>query len=75
MQVSGAATTSNTDTVTLDIPKSEVAMMSKKGYSLVYQYRNSYLMNALMISGRTSLGHGISKHKVNEETKMAPGHF
>ena len=59
MQVLAATTTSNTYNVILDISKSEVAMLAKKGASLVDQGGNYDSMNDLMISGCTSLGHGF----------------
>ena len=68
MRVLVAATKSDTDTVNLEIPKSQVYMMSKKGYNLVGQGGNSYSMNALMLSGHPSLGLGISNPTVNGDT-------
>ena len=41
---------------------------TKNGDTLVDQGGNSYSMNALMISGCTSLGHGLFKPAVNGET-------
>ena len=63
--MSETTTTSDTDTDTLDIPTPQVAMMVKKGDTLVDQGGNLYLMNALMLSVHTSLGHLISKPTVN----------
>ena len=68
MQVSATATTSNIDTVTLEIPKSQFSMMSERGANLVHKGRNSYLINSLMLSGHTSLGHGMYKPTINEDT-------
>ena len=64
-----SSTTRDTDTVTLDITKSQVAILAKRGTTLVDQGRNSYLMNALMLSGCTYLGHGMYKPTVNRVTK------
>ena len=61
IQVSATATTSDTYTITLVIPKSQVAMMVKMETPLVDKGGNSYSLNALMPSGRTYLGHIISK--------------
>ena len=68
MQVSATTTTSDTDTVTIVIPKSQVAMMAKKGSTLVDQCGTSYLINACMLSDRASLDHVISKPIANGET-------
>ena len=68
MQVSETTTTSNTDTVNLLIPKFQVAMMAKKGDTIIYQGGNSYSMDVLMLSGFISLDHIISKPTYNGET-------
>ena len=68
MQVSETITTSNTYTVTLVLTNSQVAMLDKRGATLVDQVRNSYPMNALMLSGCTSLDRVISKTTSNGET-------
>ena len=68
MQVSETTTTSNTDTVTLMIPKSQVSMLAKKGATLVDQVVNSYLINALVISDHKYLDCGIYKPTSNGET-------
>ena len=68
MRVSAAATTSDTDSVNFDIPKSQVAMLTQKGDNLVDQDGKSYSINYLMILVRTSLGRGFSKPEVNRET-------
>ena len=65
MQVLASATTSDIYTVTIEIPKSQISMLAKKGDTLVDQGGNLYLMNALMLSVHTSLGHLISKPTVN----------
>ena len=70
MQVSETTTTSKTDTVTLVIPKYQVAIMVKEDDTLVDQGRNSYSMNALMLSGCTSLDNGISKPTANGENNV-----
>ena len=54
MQVLVVATTSDIDTATIEIPKSQVTMLSNKGDALIDQCRNSYLMNALILSGLKS---------------------
>ena len=61
-------TTSDTDTATLVIPKSQVAMLSKNGDTLVDQVGNSYSKNALMLSDFKSLDLVISKPTANEDT-------
>ena len=61
-------TTSNIDTLTLVIPKSQMAMLAKKGATLVDQGRNVYLSNALMLSDCKSLYHVIYKPISNGET-------
>ena len=70
MQVSETTTTSNTYTVILVIPKSQVVMLSKKGDTLVDQGGDSYLINALMLSDRNSLDNGISNPTANGETNI-----
>ena len=70
MQVPVTTTTSNTDTVTPVILKSQVSMLAKKGDTLVDQGGNSYSINALMLSGCTSLDHGISNTAANWETNI-----
>ena len=66
-KVSATTTTSDTDTVTLVIPNYQVAMLSKKGDTLVDQGVKPYTTNYLMLSGRTSLDNGISKPTSNGE--------
>ena len=68
MQLSPTTTKSDTYTVTLVIPKSQVSMLDQKGATLVDQGGNSYFMIALMISDCKSLNHGISKPTSNGET-------
>ena len=45
-------------------------MLAKKGDTLVDQGGNSYSVNALMLSGRTSIGCGIFEHTVNGKTNV-----
>ena len=52
MKVSATATKSDIDTVTIVIPKYQVAMLDKKGANIVDQVGKSYLTNALIIPGR-----------------------
>ena len=52
MQVSDAESPSAIDTITIEIPKSQVATMSKKGANIIDQRGNSYSMNALTLSNR-----------------------
>ena len=68
MQVMEAETTRNTYTVNPEIPNCQVSMLFKKGATLVDQGGNSYSMNALILSGCTSLGNGNPKPIVNGET-------
>ena len=68
MQVQATTTTSNTYTVNLLIPKFQVAMMAKKGDTIIDQGGNSYSMNVLMLSGFIYLDHIISKPTSNGET-------
>ena len=68
MQVSDAETPSAINTITIDIPKSQVAMLSKKGDTIIYQGSNSYSMNALTLSKRMFHEDGVNgdyKNKVN----------
>ena len=68
VQVSSAAPTSNTYTVTLDIPKSQLDIINKRGGTLVDQGVNSYSINTLMLPCCMSIGHGISNTTDNRET-------
>ena len=68
MQVPAAATTSDTDTITFEIPKSQVVMLYKKGPNLVNKGSNSYSMNDLMLSVFTYVGHVVHKPTINGET-------
>ena len=65
MQVLVTKTTSNIDTVTLVIPNSQVSMLAKKGSTLVNQGRNSYSINALMLSDCKSLDNVITNTTYN----------
>ena len=68
MQVSDAATQSATDTIAIEIPKYQVAMLAKKGDTLVDQRGNSYFMSAMKFSNRKSCENsndGASKNKFN----------
>ena len=68
MQVSAAATPSAINTVTINIPKSQVAMLAKKGATIVNQGGNSYSMNALRLSNIMFNEDGVngsSNNKVN----------
>ena len=47
MQVSADDTPLSMDTTTVEIPKSQVAMMDKKGATIVDQGGNSYPMNEM----------------------------
>ena len=69
MQVSATATTRNKYTINIVITKSQVTMLAKKEATLIDKGIKSYSMNALMLSGRRSLDHGISKPGPNRETK------
>ena len=68
VQFLAVTTTIDVDTGTLMIPKSQVAILAKKGYTLVDQNGNSYSMNDLILPGCTSFGSGITKPTVNGET-------
>ena len=70
MQVLTTTTKSNTYTVTLVLPKPQVNMLSKRGATLVDQGKNSYLNNALMLSGHTSFDRVISKPTANGDTNL-----
>ena len=50
MQVSAAATKIAMDTITIEIPKSQVAILAKNGATFVVQGGNSYSMNAMKFS-------------------------
>ena len=52
MQVPDAVTPDAIDTNTTKIPKSQVAMLSKKGTIIIDKGGNSYSMNALTLSNR-----------------------
>ena len=65
IQLPETTVTINTDTVTLVIPKYQVAILFKKVDNLVDQGRNSYSMNALMLSSHKFLDHKISKPTEN----------
>ena len=68
MQVSDAETPSTIDTITINITKSHVAMLSQKGTTIIYQRGNSYSMNALMLSNRMFHEYGVNgdyRNKVN----------
>ena len=52
MQVPDAVTPNAIDTNTTKIPKSQVAMLSKKGDTIIEKGGNSYSMNALTLSNR-----------------------
>ena len=72
MQVSAAATPSAINTVTIKIPKSQVAMLAKKGATIFDQGGDSYSMNASRISNimfNEDGVNGASNNKVNEEIK------
>ena len=69
MQVSATTNEIDTDIVSFVIPKSQVAMLAKKGDTLIDQGRKSYLINALMLSDHNSLDHGIFKLTANGGTK------
>ena len=49
MQVLSAATPSSIDTITIEVPKSQVSMLAKKGGTLIDQGVNSYSMNSLTL--------------------------
>ena len=70
MKVLATTTTSETDTVSLVIPKSQVAILAKNGATLVYQGGKLYSMNALMILYYKFLDHGISKPTANGQTNV-----
>ena len=68
MQVSSASTQSAMDTITVDIPKSQVVILAKKGANLVDQGGNSYSTNAMPVLNRKSLKNsndGASKKNFN----------
>ena len=68
MQVSNAETPSAIDTITTEINKYQVDMMSQKETTIIYQRGNSYSMNALMLSNRMFHEYGVNgdyKNKVN----------
>ena len=50
MQVSAAAAPRSMDTITVEIPRSQVAMMDKRGATIVNQGVNSYSMNTMTFS-------------------------
>ena len=68
MQVLVTATTSDTYTVELVIPKSQVTMLAKRGAILVDKCGKSYSINALILSDCKSRDHGISNPTANEGT-------
>ena len=68
IQVLFTTITSNIDTLTLVIPKSQMAMLANKGATLVDQGGYVYLSNALMLSDCKSLYHVIYKPIANGET-------
>ena len=70
MQVSDTETPSAIDTITIEITKSQVAMLSKKGATIIDQGGNSYSMNALTLSNRMFHEYGVNgyyKNKINED--------
>ena len=70
MQMTAAETSSAINTFTIGIPKSQVAMMAKRGYTLIDQGGNSYSMNALTLSNFMFNEDGVngsSRNKVNGE--------
>ena len=50
MRVSSDTTSSDMDTIMIEIPKSQLAMLLKKGSTLIDQGGNLYSMNALTLS-------------------------
>ena len=50
MQLSAAAAPRSMDTITVEIPRSQVAMMDKRGATIVNQGVNSYSMNTMTFS-------------------------
>ena len=72
MRVSSDTTPSDMDTIMIEIPKSQVAMLLKKGSTLIDQGGDSYSMNASRISNimfNEDGVNGASNNKVNEEIK------
>ena len=72
MQVSDAETPGAIDTITIEITKYQVAMLSKKGANIIYQGGNSYSMNALELSNRLCHEYSVNcdvKNKVNGEIR------
>ena len=68
MQVSYAETASAIDTITIEITKSQVTMLSQKGTTIIVQGGNSYSMNALTLSNRMFHEYGVNgdyKNKFN----------
>ena len=50
MQLSAAAAPRSMDTITVEIPKSQVAMLEKKGATIVDQGGNYYSVNVMTLS-------------------------
>ena len=70
MKLLATTTTSDKETVSLVITKSQVDMLAKTGDTPVDQGGNLYSMNALMLSDRKSLDHVISTPKSNGDTNV-----
>ena len=66
MQVSDAETPSAIDTITIKITKSQVAMLSNKGATIIDQGGNSYSINALTLSNRMFHEYGVNGYYKNK---------
>ena len=69
MQVLSTTAPRSMDTITVESTKYQLAMLAKKGASIVDQGGNSYLMNAMTFSTIAPCDSGLYKNKLNGEFK------
>ena len=68
MQVSAVAAPQSMDTITVEIPKSQVSMLVKKGDTIVYKEVNDYSMSVMTLSNLAPnqfRNSGVYRNKLN----------
>ena len=68
MQISAVAAPQSMDTITVEIPKSQVSMLVKKGDTIVYKEVNDYSMSVMTLSNLAPnqfRNSGVYRNKLN----------